>query len=207
VGKLSKNIIPMFPLNTAVLPGEDLALFIFEPRYKQLLKEVQLTNIVFGIPFVKYGRTTKYGTFVMLKRILNESENGEMNIIVEGLSVFKIEEYLNECPDKLYPGATVREDFPLFNNVSSSLLQKTTDNFRNYASKIVLSDIMYDIDNLTFNHSYDIAKRLELSADQKFALISFPSELQRLQYLNEFMTLNLEIISREAELKNRFILN
>ena len=33
------NFIPIFPLGIVVYPGEELNLHIFEPRYKQLIKE------------------------------------------------------------------------------------------------------------------------------------------------------------------------
>ncbi len=33
------NFIPIFPLNVVLYPGETLNLHIFEPRYKELVKE------------------------------------------------------------------------------------------------------------------------------------------------------------------------
>ena len=33
------NFIPIFPLRIVVFPGEEVNLHIFEPRYKQLIKE------------------------------------------------------------------------------------------------------------------------------------------------------------------------
>ena len=33
------NFIPIFPLNVVLYPGEILNLHIFEPRYKELVKE------------------------------------------------------------------------------------------------------------------------------------------------------------------------
>ena len=96
MNKMSQHIIPMFPLNTIVFPKEDLQLFIFEPRYKQLINEAKQKGLVFGIPFVKNGKTSKYGTLVMLKKILNETSSGEMNIVVQGLNIFKIDEFLKK---------------------------------------------------------------------------------------------------------------
>jgi Lon protease-like protein len=33
------NFIPIFPLSIVVFPGENLNLHIFEPRYRQLIRE------------------------------------------------------------------------------------------------------------------------------------------------------------------------
>src|SRR6187455_311175 len=44
------NFIPIFPLGIVVFPGENLNLHIFEPRYKQLIKECFEQKKPFGIP-------------------------------------------------------------------------------------------------------------------------------------------------------------
>ncbi len=46
------NFIPIFPLSTIVYPGEELNLHIFEPRYKELIKECVAAKKTFGIPAV-----------------------------------------------------------------------------------------------------------------------------------------------------------
>ena len=35
------TVIPIFPLNTVVFPGQQLPLHIFEPRYRQLVADVR----------------------------------------------------------------------------------------------------------------------------------------------------------------------
>ncbi|MEO1628994.1 MAG: LON peptidase substrate-binding domain-containing protein, partial [Bacteroidota bacterium] len=41
---------PLFPLKLVVYPGEQLNLHIFEPRYKQLIRECEQNKVTFGIP-------------------------------------------------------------------------------------------------------------------------------------------------------------
>lgn len=48
--------LPMFPLGTTVLPGTVLPLHIFEPRYVQLLLDVQAADGCFGTVLITRGR-------------------------------------------------------------------------------------------------------------------------------------------------------
>lgn len=48
--------LPMFPLQSVVLPGEELPLRIFEPRYRQLLADVLAADRRFGTVLIEAGR-------------------------------------------------------------------------------------------------------------------------------------------------------
>ena len=101
------NFIPIFPLGIVVYPGEELNLHIFEPRYKQLIKECVEMKKPFGIPAVINNKISEMGTLVMIKEVTTEYENGEMDIKTEGIQIFKILEIIKELPDKLFSGAIV----------------------------------------------------------------------------------------------------
>jgi uncharacterized protein len=47
---------PMFPLESAFLPAEDLPLRIFEPRYSQLVADCLAGDPVFGVVLIAAGR-------------------------------------------------------------------------------------------------------------------------------------------------------
>ena len=78
------NFIPIFPLGIVVYPGEKLHLHIFEPRYKQLIKECKELNKPFGIPAVINNRLQEIGTLVEIVDIVQVYENGEMDIRTPG---------------------------------------------------------------------------------------------------------------------------
>ena len=82
------NFIPIFPLNVVLYPGETLNLHIFEPRYKELIKECFENKKPFGIPAVINGHVAEYGTLVFIKEIVKEYDNEEMDIVTEGSIVF-----------------------------------------------------------------------------------------------------------------------
>jgi Lon protease-like protein len=55
--KMEPNILtlPMFPLNTVILPGETKVLHIFEDRYKELVVDCLKNAANFGIPYIENG--------------------------------------------------------------------------------------------------------------------------------------------------------
>jgi Lon protease-like protein len=64
------NFIPIFPLNVVVYPGEILNLHIFEPRYKELIKECFNNKKPFGIPAVISGNVSEFGTLASIMEIV-----------------------------------------------------------------------------------------------------------------------------------------
>src|SRR5690349_7115740 len=92
------NFIPIFPLSIVVYPGEKLPLHIFEPRYKQLIRECFELKKPFGIPTVINNNVQEMGTLVILKDIVKEYDNGEMDIRTEGQQVFRILEIIRSIP-------------------------------------------------------------------------------------------------------------
>ena len=49
-------ITPMFPLEVAMLPGEELPLRIFEPRYSAMVSDCLAGDPVFGVVLIAAGR-------------------------------------------------------------------------------------------------------------------------------------------------------
>ena len=100
--------IPMFPLNMVLLPGETKTLHIFEERYKQLVNDCLDNEAHFGIPFISQKAIGGYGVEVKISSIIKVFDNGEMDILIEGMRAFKIIEFSDVLTPKLY-GAGVIE--------------------------------------------------------------------------------------------------
>ena len=101
------NFIPIFPLNVVLYPGEILNLHIFEPRYKELVKECFEIKKPFGIPAVINGHVAEYGTLVSIREIAKEYENGELDIVTEGTIVFRILEIIKRFPINYIAGLSL----------------------------------------------------------------------------------------------------
>lgn len=99
--------LPFFPMGILLLPGEKAPLRIFEPRHKQLIAECQEQSVTFGVPYIRHRQITDMGSEVKLNKVLRIFENGEMIVVIEGISLFRILDYQKEIPGKLYGGGEV----------------------------------------------------------------------------------------------------
>jgi hypothetical protein len=61
-----ENLLPIFPLEIVVYPGDELNLHIFEPRYQQLINDTVKTKQSFGIPAVINRKLAGLGATVKL---------------------------------------------------------------------------------------------------------------------------------------------
>lgn len=94
----------MFPLPLVLMPYELLPLHIFEPRYKQLLKDVAAAKNIFGIALYEPSEagperpvpgSTGCVAEVRESQLL---EDGRSNILTTGVIRFRVEKYI-ETPD------------------------------------------------------------------------------------------------------------
>ena len=50
------DVLPLFPLGTALMPGMDLPLHIFEERYRRMLIDQHGADPLFGVVMIRSGR-------------------------------------------------------------------------------------------------------------------------------------------------------
>jgi hypothetical protein len=193
--------IPMFPLNLVILPGETKPLHIFEERYKQLVSDCIQNNAHFGIPFVHQKSIGDYGIEVKIKNIVKTYDNGEMDIIVEGLRVFKMIEFSQVLSPKLYGAGVIKQE-----NDSelkpSHFLQELIKEYLWVAQQNKVPIDAFDNTNI-----YGIARLIELSNQEKYDLIKANSLSQKEMMLREKIKLFIHLIKTENELSSRFIFN
>ncbi|MDA3823075.1 MAG: LON peptidase substrate-binding domain-containing protein, partial [Bacteroidales bacterium] len=103
-----QRILPFFPLGVFLLPGEDLPLRIFEPKYLQLIEEAEQDDFTFVIPFRKDDEIKEYGCEVKLQQIVAESDSGNKVITVESLALVQIDTCASKMTGKLYSGGYVQ---------------------------------------------------------------------------------------------------
>lgn len=193
--------IPMFPLNMVVLPKETVKLHIYEERYKQLISDCLENEAHFGIPFSVNGKVKTYGVEVKIKKVLKVFDNGEMDILVEGINVFTILDYSSELKPKLYGAAIIQYEEDENITVGTYLQDLAMEYLSLTQNKIL------DYDSFKTATIYDIANLLQLSAKEKYQLISSSSFSEKEKYLINTFRQTICIFEKETELKDRFIFN
>jgi hypothetical protein len=184
------NILPLFPLKLVAFPGEDLHLHIFEPRYKQLIRDVLGEERVFGIP-VYINDIHEYGTTVKIDEISKEYEDGNMDIKAIGQKIFRIKKLFNPVEGKQYAGGLIEfvdsiknEDRYLSEEIRSKL-EKLLSDINIHKTIIIKPDISI----------YKIAHIIGLSIEEEYQFLKFQSDLQR----QLFIISQLEKLEPEVE--------
>jgi Lon protease-like protein len=83
----SPESLPVFPLPMMVLPAEVSALHIFEPRYREMIAHCRAEPNPLGDFVIQYEedeRSAAYATTVRITKILNEQEDGMIDLLVTG---------------------------------------------------------------------------------------------------------------------------
>ena len=199
--KNTDRYIPVFPLPMLLFPGEEIPLHIFEPRYKQLIKDCINGGITFGIPYVRGSSLEQFGSEVRLKRVLKTYHDDSMDITVEALKLFKITRFDEFMHEKLYGAGKVEDlpepDFP----VVGSFREKFID-FQKRFNRQELSDS--EVEGLT---TLQLAAQAGFSSDQKMEILNLQHPKDQLSYIYRELQLLYRIREMEQESKDKFQLN
>lgn len=189
------KLVPLFPLQIVVFPYEELNLHIFEPRYRELIKDCEADDVVFGIPYYEEDVIMKYGTFVRLKEVAQVYEDGRMDIKTVGLRPFEIKRYAKIYPGKTYPGGYVTE---LFWEKEGDIrkTKEIRDKLRVLYEYMNIQKWPAELDGdfITF----EVAHKVGLSREQEHALLQIVSEVDRQLYILDHLNKMIPMV-REAE--------
>ena len=198
------NFIPIFPLKIVVYPGEQLNLHIFEPRYKQLIRECVETKKPFGIPAVLNDKISEMGTLMTVSEITREYDDGEMDIKTTGVLIFKILEVIKELPEKLFSGAIVTYPQNITRG-SAGLMKKVLHGIREIHRTLgVEKDFKKPDNELT---SYDVAHHAGLSIEDEYSLLEYFDELHRQEFLKRHLAKVIPVMEKMDLLKGKIKLN
>ena len=198
------NFVPIFPLSIVVYPGEDLNLHIFEPKYKQLIKECFDQKKPFGMPVVINNKINELGTLVDIVEVSKMYDTGEMDIKTRGQKVFRVLEIINEVPDKLYSGAIV--SYPVNTGHGKKLLMTKVIAAIKELHKLLKVNKPFP---KTEGHlsSYDVAHHAGLTLEEEYEFLSLTNELQRQEYLKRHLAKVLPVVAEMELLKEKIKLN
>jgi Lon protease-like protein len=90
--------IPLFPLNVVLLPGADLPLHIFEPRYLEMVSRCLKEKSEFGVLLAVSKGVTRVGCTAEIIEVVKRHDDKTLDILTIGREPFHVIELFDENP-------------------------------------------------------------------------------------------------------------
>jgi ATP-dependent Lon protease len=90
--------IPLFPLNVVLLPGAELPLHIFEPRYREMVRHALENKTEFGMLLSLPKGLARFGCTAEILEVLKREDDGTMDILTVGRAPFRVVDFFTENP-------------------------------------------------------------------------------------------------------------
>ncbi|GAB3911446.1 LON peptidase substrate-binding domain-containing protein [Larkinella knui] len=156
----------------------------------------------FGIPAFINNKLPGYGTEMRVSSLHKRYDDGRMDIKSKGLRIFKIANFENPAPGKLYAGGTVEvvEIDPEIGDHLDELIVKLTRLYR-------LLQIKSEIDETTPLLSFRVAHKIGLSVDEEYELLTIGRENERQRFLIRHLDRVVPVVAEMERTKDRIKMN
>jgi Lon protease-like protein len=189
----------LFPLPIVLVPTERIPLHIFELRYQELIRECVDTGAEFGLVLATGdGAVHEIGTRARVVDVLEELEDGRMNIVVEGGDRFRLLELTRGRTFQTGVVESVSDDNePVADEDSARALEV----FRELAE---ISDSDVDVPEPDSPELvWELAARVDFGVDPKQEILASTSPPARMRRLIELLETSLEAVRLEQTLRER----
>lgn len=199
--------LQLFPLALVLLPNEFLPLHIFEPRYRQMLKDVGLDKNMFGVSFfsptdsfVEKPATGTIGCVAEIREI-QTAPDGRSNILTIGVVRYRLLDYIDAGEPYLVGDVEFFEDSEEDDTVLKPLSEEVFALFQRIAvaahklsgDRGALPEIP-KTDSQTL--SFLITAAFNLEPQVKYRMLETRSTVERLTKMREIL---LQAVSKMEE--------
>jgi Lon protease-like protein len=191
---------PLFPLGLVLLPQELVPLHIFEERYKQMIGECLEHDSEFGILWLSDDGLREVGCTARIARLVDRTEDGRMNILVEGARPFRLLRRIDDLP---YPAGDVEvlEDFEDEPSADPELSERARTRYADLVERA--TDERPDPESLSELDAYGMAATVEHEPEAKQALLELRIEDDRLRMVDEMFRTALKRVAYVEETAER----
>ncbi len=199
------SLLPIFPLDLVLLPGANLPLHIFEPRYREMIADCLAKKQNFGVVRVeihaeaKEQRVAEVGCTAQITSVTNKYEDGRLDIITRGVQRFEILRvdasraflqaevlYLQDAP-----GSPAPEDMTKAIALHGEIL--TLAGVQPESSETIEEGLL----------SFHLASSLPVDLDFKQSLLTMNTENERIQALISFFETILPNLRRATHVRKK----
>ena len=181
---MSNVRLPLFPLNVVLLPGADLPLHIFEPRYRQMVRECLDTQTQFGMLLALPNGIAGTGCTAEILEVTKRYPDGRCDILTVGRSPFRVVQLFNEEP-LLRGEVDFLEDRP--SPINSRICRELNDLYET-CHTLIFGDYPRDLCSTPDSDiSYEVAAKLPMDLLWKQSILELRSEAARQERLVAYL--------------------
>jgi len=190
--------IGLFPLGIVLLPTERVPLHIFEPRYRELIGECLETGDEFGLVYTDEDGVRDIGTRARVDELLEQLDDGRMNIVVEGGERFTVERITVGRSFLTAMVAPVEDDGA---QPTADAVARAAASFRALAAAAEAD--AGEVEEGSEQLSFRLAAQVELAPETKQELLELRSEQRRLELVAEMLDGVRSVLIATRELGER----
>src|SRR6266567_2043995 len=190
--------LPLFPLPVVLFPGVPLPLHIFEPRYRQMLSDIRVSNNLFGLSY--FDSSSSENEIPPPGHVGCVAEVTEMqalpedrsNILTIGLIRYRAEEYVERNHPYLIARVSFFEDEEESEELIRESSHEVAETFTRIARAVrIINDERTSLPDITDTDpqrlSFLVAAAMEIEADVKQVLLELRSTSERLWRLRNML--------------------
>jgi len=191
--------LPVFPLPVVLFPSVPLPLHIFEPRYRQMLNDIRITNNLFGVAYFDPSTETNAvppAGHVGCVAEVTETQgfaDGRSNILALGVVRFRIESYVERGDPYLVARVSYFEDNDEDEGTLAGPTKEVAEAFTRIADAVrTINDERTSLPDISDTEpqrlSFLVAAAMEIEADVKQELLELRSTFERLERLRVMLS-------------------
>ena len=186
--------LPVFPLPVVLFPSVPLPLHIFEPRYRQMMSDIRVTNNLFGVAYFDPATETNLvppiGQVGCVAEVTETQTlpDGRSNILTLGVVRYRIESYVERGDPYLVAKLSYFEDQEEDDATLAGPTKEVAEAFTRIAQAVrTINDERANLPDISDTEpqrlSFLVAAAMEMEADVKQELLETRSTFERLERL------------------------
>jgi Lon protease-like protein len=189
----------LFPLPLVLVPTERVPLHIFEDRYRELIGECLEEGREFGFVLATGdGAVHEVGTRAWVAEVLDELDDGRMNIVVEGRERFRL---LELTGGRSFTTGLVEA---VADETEPATAADTEQALTLFGILVELSDSDVDLPTPDAPQlDFQLAARVDFGVDAKQELLATTSPRRRMERLVALLEQAIELLQIEQTMRER----
>jgi Lon protease-like protein len=190
--------LPLFPLSVVLFPGVPLPLHIFEPRYRQMLEDIQTGNSLFGLSYFDASTSQRdlpaVGSIGCVAKVTEcqPYQDGRSNILTVGVIRYRIEGYIERGDPYLVVQVSYFEDEDENSEAVKKVSREVAETFTRIARAVrIINNERAHLPNIADTEperlSFLVAAAMEVDTDVKQELLELRSTSERLRRLQDIL--------------------